>query len=491
MESPLNLKVFFLVLLTTLTSISVNAQCTAGAVTQAHSSSTYDNYLDPDGDGYITESGAAFTNGTTELSEFEILPNSTTGWIEIQDVSETGSDITPNCGNPDLITDNNGGDFSFYNIIDPTPGAPTSGDEFITLRFRLAKSPNGNFGYNFLFDTDNNYGAATDPNSLCGNNGFEREVQFANAGGKKGVSVYDVDGTTSMAALSPPCSQCIAVSDIQEACAFSSGGCPISSSGPQFISFTLPLSHIGIDSDIAPEDLYISVATASSGNATSVLGGGNVTDFGAINGDDGGCPSCVGLTGCTLFDCQANCVYTTFLPVELVYFQAEVQNESINLNWSTATEINNSHFEIEHSTDGSNFRKVGILKGWGNSIDTHDYKFIHYKPEEGQNYYRLKQVDFNGTFEYSKVEVVSYKTKVIDFNIIPTTASSNIKINIKGMRNSGLITIVDLNGRVLQEVSFEEGQNSLIINTNQLAPGFYFAQLRSKSEILNKRFIKK
>ena len=190
---PNSKSLFFSLILATLPYLSY-AQCTAGAITKAHSSSTYDLMLDPDSDGYITETGSAFPNGTTEMSEFEILPNSITGWVEIQDVSETDSDITPNCGNSDLIQDDDGGDFAFYNIIDPTPLVPSGGDEYIIFRFRLAKSPNGNFGYNFLVDNDAAYGSGTDINSICGNRGFEREVQFANAGGKKGVSVYDVDG---------------------------------------------------------------------------------------------------------------------------------------------------------------------------------------------------------------------------------------------------------------------------------------------------------
>ena len=104
------------------------------------------------GDGYITNSGSAFTSGSTELAEFEAIPNSTTGWVEITDVNERDSDINPNCGNPDLIQDDDGGDFAYFNIVDPTPTNPSSGDEYILLRFRLAQSPNGNFGYNFLFE---------------------------------------------------------------------------------------------------------------------------------------------------------------------------------------------------------------------------------------------------------------------------------------------------------------------------------------------------
>lgn len=466
------------------------SQCTPGAITQTPVNPPYITILDQNSDGFITSSGAAFVNGIDEMSEFEAVANSVTGWVEIQDVSEVSSDITPNCGNPDLIIDDDGGDFAFYNIIDPTPLSASSGDEYIVLRFRLAKSPNGNFGYNFLFDTDAMYGSGVDPNAICGNRGFEREIQFANAGGRKGVSAYDVDGSTALSALSPACSQCVDVNDIQEACAASSGGCM--TSDPQFITFGLPLSHVGISSDYSTDDLYISVATASSGNATSVLGGGNVTDFGAIDGNNVGCPDCVGLNGCSLFDCQTNCIYDAFapaLPVELLEFTAIRTNKNVGLKWRTATETNNSYFEVEHSTDGEHFRKLGIIRGRGTTTQTESYSYTHHKPADGVNYYRLKQVDLDGQFSYSKIIVLEY-LQDNNLNIRPVLATNYIQLETEYDQSIQSLVVFDSTGKLVKQISSSESSQIITVSIDELPKGQYFIQAQLESKVITKRFVK-
>lgn len=464
------------------------AQCTSGNIIIAHSNSIYDNLLDPNSDSYITESGGAFTGGTSELAEFEIIPNSTTGWIEIQDVNEIDSDITPNCGNSDLIQDNDGGDFAYYNIIDPTPGIPSNGDEFILLRFRLSQSPNGNFGYNFLVDTDAAYGAGIDPNSLCGNNGFEREVQFANAGGKKGVSVYDVDGSTSF--NSTLCNQCIDVLDVQEACAASSGNC--GTTDPQFITFPLPLSYLNVPSNTSVSDFFISVATASSGNATSVLGGGNVTDMGALDGANTGC-ACTGLSGCNLFDCQTNCIHVAFdnLPVDLLYFSVSKDEKQSLLKWATASEINNSHFVIEHSVNGISFKELAIIEGAGSSTNTIEYSFLHQTPQETINYYRIKQIDFNGDYSFSPIKTASFFSQKNKVTISPSITRNRIQIRTYNPQiGEATIEVFNLIGRKIDEFKINTSNGYTELNVSQYQSGHYFLKVKMGSVIFTKRFIK-
>lgn len=467
---------------------SLNAQCTPGIITVAHTSSIYDALLDPDGNGYISDNGDPFSSGTTEMAEFEPIPNSTTGWNAIQDVSEVDSDITPNCGNPDLIQDDDGGDFAFYNIIDPTPGTPSNGDEYILFRFRLAKSPNGNFGYNFLVDTDAAYGSVDDGNSTCGNMGFEREVQFANAGGKKGVSVYDVDGSVSF--NSTLCNQCISISDVQEACAASSGGC--ATTDPQFITFPLPLSYIGVPSNVATTDFYIAAATASSGNATSVLGGGNVTDLGALDGGNTGC-ACTGLSGCALFDCQTDCINTAFtaLPVELLYFSAIRKQENAELKWATISERNNSHFVLEHSIDGFNFSTLKIIEGAGDSFETIEYNYVHQTPISQVNYYRLKQIDYNGRYALSAVEVINALNIEKKISLYPNVASNYIHLALNEIHSAEIQgTIFNSMGEKMTDLSFKAGEGSLELDIAQYQTGHYFIKIKLDNTMLIKRFLK-
>jgi hypothetical protein len=110
---------------------------------------------------------------------------------------------------------------------------------------------------------------------------------------------------------------------------------------------------------------------------------------------------------------------STPLPVTLTLLQAKLENNLAVLNWSTLTEKNNAKFIVEHSVDGISYRKVGEVKGAGNSSIKVDYAFNHSKFSRNEvNYYRLKQVDYNGDFAYSNVAFVSGSTKQItpEFN---------------------------------------------------------------------------
>ncbi|MEM7299376.1 MAG: T9SS type A sorting domain-containing protein, partial [Bacteroidota bacterium] len=94
---------------------------------------------------------------------------------------------------------------------------------------------------------------------------------------------------------------------------------------------------------------------------------------------------------------------TTVLPVELTTFTVSENDGNALLEWSTATELNNEKFEIGHSIDGISFDNIGTAEGSGTTNDPKSYRFQHQTPSAGHNYYRLKQVDYDGKYEYSHV----------------------------------------------------------------------------------------
>jgi hypothetical protein len=97
-------------------------------------------------------------------------------------------------------------------------------------------------------------------------------------------------------------------------------------------------------------------------------------------------------------------IAATVLPVTGLQFSGNDSGAVVLLQWSTYTETNNSHFEIQRSTNGSNFQKIGIYKApEGNSESTRAYRFTDYNPAEGTNYYRLKQYDLDGHFSFSDI----------------------------------------------------------------------------------------
>ena len=120
------------------------------------------------------------------------------------------------------------------------------------------------------------------------------------------------------------------------------------------------------------------------------------------------------------------------VPVELTRFRLYTPDpaaQTVFLDWQTASEQNNSHFEVQYSTNGMDFKTIGIVNGNGTTTENSDYFFVDKNPSNGINYYRLKQVDFNGQFEYSTVKsIVIEKEKGIDLkgNILRTTSTASI-----------------------------------------------------------------
>jgi hypothetical protein len=108
--------------------------------------------------------------------------------------------------------------------------------------------------------------------------------------------------------------------------------------------------------------------------------------------------------------CPGNVVAGGPLPVKLTSFTGRLQNDNqVTLDWSSALEFENSKYEVERSADGKYFEKVGTLTGAGSTSNISRYTFNDRLPGSGAYFYRLKQIDFDGIFEYSKVVYVNSK----------------------------------------------------------------------------------
>jgi hypothetical protein len=139
---------------------------------------------------------------------------------------------------------------------------------------------------------------------------------------------------------------------------------------------------------------------------------------------------------------------SSVLPVELIFFNASGNEKLVNLNWATSNEINNDKFIIESSIDGEIFSSIGEIQGAGTSTERHDYRFTHYTPSEGTNYYRLKQMDFDGTYEYSKVVAVEMKGND-DIVIFPNPAQDKFYIQYNRSDAPTRLSLYDALGRRL------------------------------------------
>jgi Secretion system C-terminal sorting domain len=193
------------------------------------------------------------------------------------------------------------------------------------------------------------------------------------------------------------------------------------------------------------------------------------------------------LNGLTSFSDFAIGIGTTVLPVHFVNFVAANSNNQVLLNWQTTTEVNNKGFTIQHSTNGVNFINIGFVAGKGNSLQNNEYRYTHFAPVNGINYYRLQQIDNDGTIAYSKVQSVHYSSSLQTLQSYPNPAINTIQFSKAFSANSS-ITISAVNGVVIGTNSIQGNS----YNIGYLKSGVYFITIidGTTKEVCKTKFIK-
>lgn len=160
-------------------------------------------------------------------------------------------------------------------------------------------------------------------------------------------------------------------------------------------------------------------------------------------------------------------------PVSLLSFYAESHKKKNIISWTTASEINNDYFEIERSCNGKDFKPIGIVNGYGTSNSVKNYEFLDYSPIRELVYYKLKQVDYDGSFAYFG-----------PISVIPGASEENIKIYPNPAREK--LFISDLSQDVTLSIFNPDGQivyyktnpqQSMQVNLSHLSSGLYFLRI--------------
>ncbi len=160
-------------------------------------------------------------------------------------------------------------------------------------------------------------------------------------------------------------------------------------------------------------------------------------------------------------------------PVDLIRFEAVKDGSSVSLNWITATEVNNDHFDVQYSTDGIHFTTIGTVKGNGNSATKHEYSYIHAYPSSGINYYRLVQNDFNGHQDISPVKSITFEG--VQISIVPNPSDNNFNVHISGADHAEII-VTDVLGREVYKTKSQELASAISFGNN-LSGGTYTARI--------------
>ncbi len=184
------------------------------------------------------------------------------------------------------------------------------------------------------------------------------------------------------------------------------------------------------------------------------------------------------------------------LPLDLTRFEGHRVNKQIDLSWTTAQEINNDHFEIQHAVDGIHYQTIGSVQSklHTTSLAT-DYDFSDLGPVNGINFYRLKQVDFDGKFNYSNIVAVKFDNPVISITTInpnPVVKLLNIVCNANEA-TAVTCNFYDSEGRLVKSIAtyFTKGDNNLSADVSALPAGTYFIVLsRPNERITEAKFVK-
>ncbi|MBI3233327.1 MAG: T9SS type A sorting domain-containing protein, partial [Bacteroidetes bacterium] len=182
---------------------------------------------------------------------------------------------------------------------------------------------------------------------------------------------------------------------------------------------------------------------------------------------------------------------TTVLPIDLVSFTVAADGFNAQLKWSTASEKNNKLFEIERSTNGQQFEKIDEVKGVGNSYQLHQYDYTDLKvlTDYAKVYYRLKQIDFDGTYKYSSIEYIqkAYQNKV-NTSIYPQPAKQQLYVNTN-LSFGFNYTIHAADGRVV--LTGNSNTPNLVIDVSKLTNGNYILRIADgENNVQTMKFVK-
>lgn len=212
---------------------------------------------------------------------------------------------------------------------------------------------------------------------------------------------------------------------------------------------------------------------------------GSIPNLSSINFDVEGNDRFIGIIDLGAYEFDAS-----VLSVNIVNFTALSEGNRTKLNWSTATESNNKEFTISHSTDGRNFTAIGNIAGAGNTNTGKDYVFYDENPVNGINFYRLLQVDYDGTKTNVGVRSVNFSfagNSVI--KVFPNPVKDALRIEFAaGLYHFAELT--DVNGKVLQHMQLSSIETEKKIDLSSMPSGIYFIKLAGNDNIESRKIVK-
>ena len=361
-------------------------------------------------------------------------------------------------GDLDLFLGNNAG--NSYLFINTTSGTNSVADLSFT-RTDIAVNANAE-GVNLVdYDDDGDYDIYINVN---GGNNQIWENDLCDGGTCDFLKVYTQDCVDGTSTTRPIVGATMIIKDdmgaVVSGAQSGSTSAGHGAQNPPVTIFSLPDMTSDYTIDITFPEKNGTIETYSYDfNAADIVD--NTLTLTSVNGTDG-----------------SSCDSFSVLPVDLLSFNASIEERGVRLDWSTASEINNDRFVIERSADGVDFQSIGEILGNGTTNERIDYFFFDDSPVQGANYYRLVQFDYDGANEHSETVVAFFDTSN-NFIVYPNPVVDRINLFLGNqfVRTMINIRITDLSGQKIWSKQLEATNLKVEINLEYLTPGQYFLEV--------------
>jgi subtilisin-like proprotein convertase family protein len=254
--------------------------------------------------------------------------------------------------------------------------------------------------------------------------------------------------------------------------------------GPSGYSSTATAVGNGCFGASTTNSITLTLATPlpTNTNGPFIITAGNGSDFATVN-DNCGNEQVLGQTISFITACP--------LPIELLSFNAKLEEDKVFTYWVTSSEINNDFFTVEKSSNVVDFEPVATIKAAGNSTSNKSYYLIDEYPLFGISYYRLKQTDNNGNYAY--YNIVAVKNMNTPIRVSTNLVENSLLINYQSAANNQIvIEIYDTMGKILytEKSTGSEGSNEKIIDISSLSEGIYIVAVKNGEQVKKAKIVK-
>lgn len=163
------------------------------------------------------------------------------------------------------------------------------------------------------------------------------------------------------------------------------------------------------------------------------------------------------------------------LPVTYITFTATALADNVVLDWRTAMEENNARYEVERSRDGRTFEQIGVIEGAGTTLEEQAYRYVDASPVAGVNYYRLKQVDYDGAYAYSAVVSAKVNAKAVEVTMFPNPVMNQLQITAPA--EAATVLVFDALGKVVHRLDDARLSATAMLSMSHLPKGLYIVQV--------------